>query len=189
MCHWTGYKLSTLQVRISEEKTLNATKQQFITAKISGCALKQGSKTHSSLRQSNLWLQNEVAPMSCRIRAVEHRKCAAGLSDANPGLQDRILLNCTRIEIAHKMRKKTFEFLLCIEHQQTFSFAFSLLRHHQMPECFYLDNCCFWVRATVLPCYRNWQCSQWGKHLRYSDIAEKTKAIVSDKVNYRWTQS
>ena len=31
--------------------------------------------------------------MSCRIRAVEHRKCAAGLAGTHPGLQDRILLN------------------------------------------------------------------------------------------------
>jgi len=48
---------------MSEENTLNAT-TQFITAKVSGCALKQVSKTHSSLRQSNLQLQNEVALMS-----------------------------------------------------------------------------------------------------------------------------
>jgi len=60
-----------------EENKLNATTQQFITAKRSGCGLKQGSKTHSSLRQSNLQLQNE--------------------GGAHPGLQDRILLNYTRI--------------------------------------------------------------------------------------------
>ena len=53
-CHCTEYKLLALQVRISEQNALNATTQQFITAKISGCALKQGSETHSSLRQSNL---------------------------------------------------------------------------------------------------------------------------------------
>jgi len=53
MCHCTEYKLSALQVMISKKNTLNATTQQFITAKISGCALKPGSKTHSSLRQSN----------------------------------------------------------------------------------------------------------------------------------------
>jgi len=34
-----------LQVRISDENTLNAATQQFLTAKISGCALKQGNKT------------------------------------------------------------------------------------------------------------------------------------------------
>jgi len=79
--------------------------QQFITAKISGCTLKQGSKTYSSLRQSNLQLQNEAALMSCRTRAVEHRKCVAGLSDAHSGLQDRILLNYTRIENVHKVRR------------------------------------------------------------------------------------
>jgi len=73
MCY-TEYKLSALQVRISEENTLNATTQQIITAKISGCALKQGSKTHSSLRQSNLQLQNQAALMSRRIGAVEHVK-------------------------------------------------------------------------------------------------------------------
>jgi len=74
MCHCTESKLSALQVRILEENKLDATTQQFITAKISGCALKQGSETHSSLRQSNSQLQNEAAPMSCRIRAVEGRK-------------------------------------------------------------------------------------------------------------------
>jgi len=45
MCHCSEYKLLALQVRLSEENTLNPTTQQFITAKISGCALKQGSKT------------------------------------------------------------------------------------------------------------------------------------------------
>jgi len=39
MCHCTEYKLSALQVRLSEENKLNAATQQFITAKISGCAL------------------------------------------------------------------------------------------------------------------------------------------------------
>jgi len=42
-----------------------------------------------------------------------------------------------------------------MEVQQTFSFPFSLLRHNQMPECFYINNCSFWARATVLSCYRN----------------------------------
>jgi len=56
----------------------------------------------------------------------------AGLSNAHPGFQDRILLNYTRIENAHKVRKKSFDFLLCIEVQQTFSFPFSLLRHYQI---------------------------------------------------------
>jgi len=67
--------------------------------------------------------------MSRRIQAVNHRKCAAGLAGAHPGLQDRILLNCTRIENAHKVRKKSFDFLLCVEVQQTFSFPFYQLRH------------------------------------------------------------
>jgi len=81
--------------------------------------------------------------MSCRIRAVEHRKGAARLTDAQPRLKDRILLNCTSIENAHKVRKKTFDFLLFIEVQQTFSFPFSLLKYYYMPECFCVNNCCF----------------------------------------------
>jgi len=65
MCHCTEYKVSALQVRISEDNTLNATTQQFITAKISACVLKQGSNTHSSHYCLNLQLQNEAALMSC----------------------------------------------------------------------------------------------------------------------------
>jgi len=129
---------------------------QFITAKISGCAWKRRSKTHLSLRQTNLQQQNEGALMFRRTRAIEHRKWGAGLADAHPGLQDGILLNYTRIENAHKVRNKTFDFLLYIEVQQIFSCPFSFLRHYQMPGCFYVNNCCFWSRATVLSCYRNW---------------------------------
>jgi len=81
--------LSALQVGISEENKLNSTTQQFITAKISGSMIKQGGKTHSSLRQRNLQRQNKAALMFFQIRAVEHRKCASGLDDAHRGLQDR----------------------------------------------------------------------------------------------------
>jgi len=28
-----------------------------------------------------------------------------------------------------------------------------------MSECLCVNNCCFWARATVLSCYRNWWCS------------------------------
>jgi len=45
MFHCTEYKLLALQVRLSEKNILNATTQQLITAKISGCALKQGQNT------------------------------------------------------------------------------------------------------------------------------------------------
>ena len=109
------------------------------------------SATALHLRQSNLQLQNEAALMSCRIRAVEHRKCAAGLAGAHPGLQDRILLNYTqelRMRIKYA-RKRSFFF---IEVQELF---FSLLKYYQMPECLYIKNCCFRARATVLSWYRN----------------------------------
>jgi len=66
-----------------------------------------------------------------------------GLTGAQPGLQNRILLNYARIENAHKARKKSFDYLLCIEVQQTFNFSFSLLRHYQKPESFHVENCYF----------------------------------------------
>jgi len=72
--------------------------------------LEQGSETHSSLRQSNLQLQNQAALRSPQIRGVAFWRYAAGLAGAHPGLQDLILLNYTRIENAHKVRKKTFVF-------------------------------------------------------------------------------
>jgi len=144
MCLYTEYKLSALQVRMSE-KIHSTLRHHLTTTNIPGYALKQGSETHSSLRQSKLQQRSQAA-LSQRIRAVEHRY-AAGLAGAHSGLQDRILPNYTRIENAHKVRKKTFGFWLCIEIQQTFSFPFSLLRHCQMPECFYVNNCCFWARA------------------------------------------
>jgi len=46
--------------------------------------LKQGSKTHSSTRQSILQLQNEAALMSCRIRAVELRKSSGWIRWSTP---------------------------------------------------------------------------------------------------------
>jgi len=82
MCHCTEYKLSALQVRISEENTINASTQQFITAKIPGYALKQGSTTYALLRQSNLQPQNQAALMSHRTQAVDP-SCAAGLAGAH----------------------------------------------------------------------------------------------------------
>jgi len=51
--------------------------------------------------------------------------------------------------------QENFRFL-CIEVQQTFCFPFSLLRHYQMPECFYVTSCCFGARAKVVSCCRNW---------------------------------
>jgi len=104
------YKISALQVTLSEKNKFKATTQQFISAKISDCALKQGSETHSSQLKSNLRLHNQVALRSRQIRAVQDWRCAAGLAGAHPGLQDRILLNYSRTENADKVRKNIFVF-------------------------------------------------------------------------------
>ena len=54
---------------------------------------------------------------------------------------------------------------------------------------FYVNNCCFWARTTVLSCYRNWWCSKCSQRMRWLAKADKIKTIVSDKVNYRGTRS
>ena len=99
------YQRSRLAYRRKINSTLRHSSSQLQT--ISGCVFKQGNNTHSSLYQSNLQLQNQAVIMSRRIRAVEHR-CATGLAGALPRLKDRILLIYSRIENAHKVRKKTF---------------------------------------------------------------------------------
>ena len=127
MCQCTEYKLLELQVRRSEENTYT---QRYDTVvrnckKYQGGALKQGSKTHSSIRQSNLQRKNEAALMSCRIRAVEHRLSGDGLTGAHPDLKNRILLNYTRIENAHKVCKKTFDFVVIYRSPANLVFLFS----------------------------------------------------------------
>jgi len=52
MRHCNEHKLSVLQVGRPEQKTaLNAKTEKFTSAEISISALKQGSRTHSVLRQ------------------------------------------------------------------------------------------------------------------------------------------
>ena len=142
LCHCTESKLSALHVRISEEKTLNATTQQFITAKISHCALKQGIK-HSAYYRAVQNCKNRLC--ECLVE-YEQSSVGARLAWRTPRFARSNHVNCSRIENAHKVRRETFIFLLYIEVQQTFSFRFSLLRHHQMPECFRVNNCCFFVQ-------------------------------------------
>jgi len=69
--------------------------------------VKTASKTNSSLCQSNLQLRNQAGLMSRRIRAVSTESVLLGCLTHTPvcTLQDRILLNFTRIENAHKVRK------------------------------------------------------------------------------------
>jgi len=69
--------------------------------------------------------------MSCRIRAIEHRVSAGGLAGAHPGMKNRILLNYTRIENAHKVRKKTLDFVVIYRTPANFNFTFFLLRHNK----------------------------------------------------------
>ena len=63
--------------------------------------------------------------MSCRIRAVKHRVNAGGLAGAHLGLKNRILLNFTRIENAHKVCKKTLDFVVIYRSPANLVFLFS----------------------------------------------------------------
>ena len=104
------------------------------------------------------------------------------LSNTHPGLQDRILLNYTRIENAHRVRKKTFIFLLCIEVQQTFSFPFSLLKHYQIPECFYVNNCYFELVQLF------YHATEIGNVVNAVSACGEQPIVVWDIMNYCGTQ-
>jgi len=82
-----------------------------MTAKISGCVLKQGSKTHSSLRRSNVHLQNQAALMSWRIWAVSQ---VCGWTDwRTPRFESLNLAKLhTRIENAIKFARKLSSFAI-----------------------------------------------------------------------------
>jgi len=82
--------------------------EQFITAKVSGNALKQGSSTHSVLRQGSSQLQKYKAARMFRRIAVDQKVC--GWDGGHPGLTALNLLNYTIIEKAHEVRKKIFVF-------------------------------------------------------------------------------
>jgi len=71
MCHCNEHKLTALHVRRQEQNTaLSAKTEQFVTAKISGNALKHASsRTHSVLLQRSWQLQKYS--MRLRIETVE----------------------------------------------------------------------------------------------------------------------
>ena len=76
--------------------------EQFMTAKVSCNALKQGSRTHSVLCQHSSQLEKyKAARMSPRI-AVDQKVC--GWDGRDPGLTVSNLLNYTRIENPHEVR-------------------------------------------------------------------------------------
>jgi len=114
MCHCTGYKLLALQVRLSEENTPNAQRYDTAVRNCKNIRLRVKGVEYNTLINSSGQFTTEkwAALMSCRIRAVEHRVSAGGLAGAQPGLKNRILINYTKIENAHKVHKKTFDFVV-----------------------------------------------------------------------------
>ena len=90
--------------------------EQFMTAKISGNALKQGSRTHSVLRQRSSQLQKYKAARMSRRVAIDQKIC--GWDGEHPRLTVWNLLNYTRIENAHEVRKKIFVFVMWLLYVQ-----------------------------------------------------------------------
>jgi len=78
--------------------------EQFMTAKISGNALKQGSRTHAVLPQRSSQLQKYKAVRMSRHIAIDQKVC--GWDSGHPGLKTVWnLLNYTRIENEAYARK------------------------------------------------------------------------------------
>ena len=84
--------------------------EQFMTAKISGNALKQRSRIHLVLCQRSSQLKNYNAARMFRRIAVDQKVC--GWDGRHPGLTVWNLLNYTRIENAW-ITQENFCFLLC----------------------------------------------------------------------------
>jgi len=83
--------------------------EQFITAKISGNTLKQGSRTRSVLRQRSSQLEN-IRLRECPVEYQSIRMYAAGWR--TPRVDTLKFVNYTVIENSHKVSKKIFV-LLC----------------------------------------------------------------------------
>ena len=69
ICHCNEHKFTAIEFMRPEQNTaLKAKTEQFITAKISGNALKQESRTHSVLRQRSS--QQQKCSIRLRVKAV-----------------------------------------------------------------------------------------------------------------------
>ena len=87
--------------KISSGKLVKYGQKSFATSKI--C-----SRTHSVLRQHSSQLQKYKAARMFRVIAVDQKVC--DWDGRQPGLRGLKLVNDTRIENAHKVRKKIFVF-------------------------------------------------------------------------------
>jgi len=107
MCHGNEPKLPALQVKRPKQNTaLNAKTEGFITAKISGNAW---SRTLSDVRQCSSQLQkHRAARMSRRLEKV------CDWDGGHPWLTAGNLLNYTRNENAHKVRRKILFYYVAV---------------------------------------------------------------------------
>ena len=159
MCNWSEYKLSALQVRMSEENILNATTQQFIIAQM---RVKTGEwNTLTSASEQFTTAKWGCANVLSNTSSGAQKVCGwTGWRTPRFARSDLAKLH-KNWECAWSTQVNFFLFVM-YRSPANFCFPFSLLRHYWMPGCFCVSNCCFWARATVLSCYRNWQCSQCG---------------------------
>ena len=84
----------------------STTSAQFTTAERQDCALKQWSKTHLTLRQSS----STIPKTSGCANVASNSREGMRLGWRTPRLTVWSVLNYTRIETVHKVRKKTFVF-------------------------------------------------------------------------------
>jgi len=71
--------------------------EQFVTAKISGNALKQGSGTHSVLRQRSSQLQKHMAARMSRRKAVDQNVCGGRGATRLDGVQGKKQVWCPHV--------------------------------------------------------------------------------------------
>jgi len=119
--------------------------------------------------------------MSYRIRAVEHRLSGDGLAGAHPGLKNRILINYTRIENAHKVRMKTFDFVVIYTTPANVLFSFFPAE----TQLLFLSSC---NSSVMLQKSVGLMQLMWAA-LALISLSRQNKCNFSNKVTYRRTQS
>jgi len=114
MRHCTEYKLLALQVRLSDENTPNAQRYDTAVRNCKNIRLRVKTGEYNTLINSSEQFATEKRGCANVLSKTSSRALvsAGGLTGAHPGMKNRILLNYTRIENAHKVRKKTIDFVV-----------------------------------------------------------------------------
>jgi len=136
--------------------------EQFITAKISGNALKQGSRTQSVLRQRRSQLQKYKAARMSRRIAVDQKVC--GWDGGHPGLTVWNLITTQELRMRMKYARKFSFFVMFLLYVQ-------LLRGEKIQACVSRYD------------QSAWTANEWRKSKRSTYCKHRCTTVLAPKRN------